>query len=161
MNILDEIKVEFRHTGFTNHPKGLGEDTEKRNNYDIFIRYKDRQIREAYSAGDEDLGKQVPQDLQELFKIDVLNHIVKDIRTLPETFEIFKEEYAVEFLSEEQIKSAYDDIVSQVEKYKTIFEQNDVEQIKSALLDWMNSHPESKLVNFDKPLDQISDQVGR
>ncbi len=153
MDIINQIKFGFKFTGFDYYPleykqlKGI-----KQNNFDVTISYNGVSIKETYAVGDTDLqGRKLTESETKLLEIDILNKIVIDYH-VTETFEGFMLEnnYDSHPMNVKYLKETYADIVSQSKKLALVFTDEDIEKIKTDLIEWRTNSPHRSIVNFDR-----------
>jgi len=159
INILDEIKIDFKYTGFGEYPLSLwplkGKDL---NNFDVTIQYAGKSIKEAYAIGEIEFeDKQLDDEEKAILKIDILKRAVIDCFP-PETFEDFVEQCDFEVYQDtiKFLEEIYDDIVAQAKKNRRLFDEKSIDLIKQALTEWKKDHPELCPEWFDEDLDEIT-----
>lgn len=141
MTIIDKIKMTFKFTGFEPYSSSFNErDNTSQNNYEVTIAYKGEELKFPYAFGTVNLDGLVTEVIESMFKFDILGKIVIDCFP-PESFEKFKEEFETKGFKDDYLKEVYTDITAQSEKLRTLFDDNDLEQMKTDLSDWFDNHP--------------------
>ena len=142
INIIDEIKIDFKYTGFGKNVNGFNEQNETNyNNFDVTIQFKGKSIKLAFAAGTENLQGIVSDAWKNFFKIDILERIVIDCFP-PNSFEEFYNEFKHEF-QKDISKNIYADVIAQSNKLRTLFDNQSLGLLETALIEWENKHPES------------------
>lgn len=142
--ILDDIKVDFLHIGYGKSQTGFNvNDNVDYNQFEVTISYNDKKIRHPYNVGTVNLKGVMNNVLENMFKIDLIGRIIIDCYPFKSKEEVksclvkkgFDE-------SEEYYQQAFDDVKAQSEKFRTLFTENDLQQMKKELKDWLRLHPE-------------------
>lgn len=152
MNIIDKIQVSLKYTGFGEYPlqyKQIKSDIQ--NNFDVTVSYNGVSIKESYAVGEFDInGRELTESEMQLIKIDILNKIVFDFY-IEDTFDQFmtKNNYDSNPMNVKYLREIYQDIVAQSKKLSMVFTDEDIEELKIALIEWRDQSPHKSIVNFD------------
>lgn len=160
MRILDKIKVNFLHIGYGKSQTGFNvNDDINYNQFEVTISYNGKKIKHPYNVGTVNLKGVMNEVLENMFKIDLIGRIIVDCYPFKSKEEVksclvkkgFDE-------SEEYYQQAFDDVKAQSEKFRTLFKETDLHEMKNELKDWLRLHPEEAKTygklreNFDKML---------
>lgn len=147
MTIIDNVNVDFKFTGCGRSPSGNADDDIVYNNFDLTVAYNGKKVKLPYSVGNIDLKGLKEKHLQGIFKMDLLARVIIDcypFETIDELREAMIEKgydcKANDF--EETCKQTFEDIKAQAQKWRTLFTDDDIEQIKTELQAWFDQHPE-------------------
>lgn len=153
MEIIDDIQIEFKYTGFGEYPlEYLQVKGDRQNNFDVTITYNDCSIKESYAVGEFDIkGRDLDFSEKQLLKIDILNKIVVDFE-VPETFNdfLFRNGYDQHPMNVRYLKEIYEDCIAQSKKLASLFTDEDIQKLKMDLLEWRENSPYKDVVDFDK-----------
>jgi isopentenyl phosphate kinase len=140
MSILDQIKMEFKFTGFEPYSVGFEDSNIKQNNYEVSITFKGRKVKFPYAFGITNLQGLTSKVIENMFKLDILAKIVIDCYP-PQTFEEFKKEFKRDEMKDDFLESSYKDIMAHSEKLRSLFSDDDLTKMKTALSHWFEAHP--------------------
>jgi len=147
--MIDQIEVDFKYVDYGRSTSGIIEDDTEFNNFELTVSYKGKKVKLPYSIGNVNLKGLDNTHLQGIFKMDLIARIIIDcypFKTVQELKECFIEKgYKESEHFEEFCKQAFADVNAQSEKWRSLFTENDLQQLKRELRDWFDAHPEHTL----------------
>ena len=147
--MLDKIQVDFKYIDFGRSTSGFDDhddDGVEFNNFELTVSYNGKKVKLPYSIGNLNIKGLNNSHLQGIFKMDLVARIITDcypfktIKELKNCFISKGYEESEEF--EELCQQAFADVNAQSEKWRKLFTENDLKQLKIELQDWFDSHPE-------------------
>lgn len=145
LTILDKIKIDFNYIGYGKPTCGVNEhDTsEDYNNFEVAISYNGKTEKISYSFEAVNLKGIMSDVLENMFNIDIIGRIIIDcypFKTIEELKSCLRDKGFEE--TEEYYQQLYNDIHAQSRKFRRLFTENDLSELKIELQDWLDTHPE-------------------
>lgn len=143
MTILDKIQIDFKHIGYGKSSIGFNvNDTTEFNQFEVTISYNGKSIKIPYNVGTVNLKGILNDPLINMFKIDLVGRIIIDCYPFDSIEELEIEMKGKGFdESDEFYQQAFDDVKAQSKKFRTLFTENDLKEMKIALQNWLDAHP--------------------
>lgn len=141
MTILEKINIDFKYAGFGKSLSGINQsDDTKFNNFVVTVSYNKKNVRIPYSISSID---GLSNEKLDLMKIDLIGRIIIDcypFKTITEMKDcLIKKGYDED---EAFFIQLFDDVNAQSTKYRTLFTESDLNQLKFELSEWLDKHPE-------------------
>ena len=142
--ILDNIKIDFNHIGYGKSTTGIDvNDTTLYNQFEVTISYDGKSIKLPYNVGTVNLKGALNEVMEGMFKIDLIGRIIIDCYPF-DSVEQLKQCLTEKGFDEKEefYQEAFDDVKAQSEKFRTLFTENDLQEMKKELKAWLETHPE-------------------
>jgi len=143
LSILDKIKIDFKHVGYGRSTSGWNDSDEtKFNNFEATIHFDNKSIRIPYNVATVDLKDSMNQMFENMFRIDLIGRIIIDCYPFESVDQVKSclEKKGIKE-SDEYYQKAFEDVNAQSKKYRTLFTENDLQQMKKELRQWLDDHP--------------------